>query len=118
MAVQVDELEQGLNETIEQNIDLQKEVNEGRKIEVLIQACDGLADTQIEKLRGLAEGVEFEDIDQYYGAISTLKEGYFPKAPRMNVEEDVDEVLEEETKPRLTPDMAAYTSTIGRTIRK
>jgi len=121
LAVQVDELEQGLNETIEQNIDLQKEVNEGRKIEVLIQACDGLADTQIEKLRGLAEGVEFEDIDQYHDALSTLKESYFPKAPRMNAEEEVEHgtlLNEEENKPNLSPDMAAYSRVIGRTIRK
>lgn len=118
LAAKVDELEKDLNESIEMNIDLHGEVNNGRKIEILSQSCDGLADTQIEKLKGLAEGVEFEDADQYQEALNTLKESYFPRAPRTNAEEEVEELLNEEAAPKLSPDMAAYASTIGRTIRK
>jgi hypothetical protein len=125
LAGKTDELESGLNEAIEQNIDLQKEINESRKFEILVHSCDGLADTQIEKLRGLAEGVEFEDVDQYQDAINTLKEGYFPKAPRTNnAEVEADQALlnedvdEETAKPRVSQEMAAYANVIGRTIRK
>ena len=120
LAARVEELEQALNENIEQNIDLSNTINEGRKFEILVQSCDGLADTQIEKLKGLAEGVEYEDASQYQEALNTLKESYFPKAPRINAEEEVndEELLNEESKPKLSPDMAVYTRTIGRTIRK
>jgi hypothetical protein len=125
LAGKTDELESGLNEAIEQNITLQQEINESRKFEILVQSCDGLADTQIEKLRGLAEGVEFEDVDQYQDAINTLKEGYFPKAPRTNnAETEADQALlnedvEGETaKPRVSREMAAYANVLGRTIRK
>ena len=124
LAGKTDELEAGLNEAIEQNIDLQKEINESRKFEILVQSCDGLADTQIEKLRGLAEGVEFEDADQYQDAINTLKEGYFPKAPRTNnAEVEADQALlneegEEPGKPKVSREMAAYANVLGRTIRK
>jgi len=124
LAGKTDELESGLNEAIEQNITLQQEINESRKFEILVQSCDGLADTQIEKLRGLAEGVEFEDADQYQDAINTLKEGYFPKAPRTNnAEVEADQALlneegEEPGKPKVSREMAAYANVLGRTIRK
>tara|TARA_R110000824_G_scaffold49838_26_gene139744 strand:+ start:4317 stop:5630 length:1314 start_codon:yes stop_codon:yes gene_type:complete len=120
LANKVDELEDGLNESIERNIDLQQDINESRKFEILVNSTDGLADTQIEKLQGLAEGVDFEDAEQYQEAISTLKESYFPKAPRTIAEDqDVDEsLLTEEYRPTLEPTMAAYASVLGRTVKK
>jgi GH25 family lysozyme M1 (1,4-beta-N-acetylmuramidase) len=73
----------------------------------------------------LAEGVEFEDVNQYQDAINTLKEGYFPKAPRTNnAEVEADQALlneegsEETTKPRVSREMAAYANALERTIRK
>jgi hypothetical protein len=120
LAMKVEDLENALNESIENNIDLQQEAN-GRKQDHILNAfSDGLADTEIEKLGSLAEGVEYEDEDQYIHAITTLRESYFPQAPITVVEEDTDELLSESltSAPRTSAAMSAYTQTLGRTIRR
>ena len=117
LAGRVEELEAALNESIEKTIELQGEADGRKQDQIFYELADGLADTEIEKLASLSEGVEFEDVDQYTEAISTLKESYFPQAPKVVVEEDTDEVLNE----TLTEDhsaMAQYTKVLGRTVRR
>jgi len=120
LATKVEDLENALNESIENNIDLQQEANGRKQDQILNAFSDGLADTEIEKLVSLAEGVEYEDEDQYIYAISTLKESYFPQAPITVVEEDTDELLSESltSEPQTSAAMSAYTQTLGRTIRR
>jgi hypothetical protein len=119
LATKVEDLENALNESIENNIDLQQEANGRKQDQILNAFSDGLADTEIEKLVSLAEGVEYEDEDQYIYAISTLKESYFPQAPITVVEEDTDELLSESltSEPQTSAAMSAYTQTLGRTSR-
>ena len=72
----------------------------------------------------MAVGVDFEDAEQYQDSIYTLKEGFFPKAPRTNnAEVEADQALlneegEEPGKPKVSREMAAYANVLGRTIRK
>jgi len=119
LATKVETLENALNESIEANIDLQQEANGRKQDQILHAFSDGLADTEIEKLGSLAEGVEYEDEDQYIHAIATLKEGYFPQAPITVDEEDTDELLSESLtdEPQTSAAMSAYTQTLGRTSR-
>ena len=117
LAGRVEELEAALNESIEKTIELQREADGRKQDQIFYELADGLADTEIEKLASLSEGVEFEDVDQYTEAISTLKESYFPQAPKVVVEEDTDEILSE----TLTEDnsaMAQYAKVLGRTVRR
>tara|TARA_B100000530_G_scaffold324902_1_gene262102 strand:- start:415 stop:1701 length:1287 start_codon:yes stop_codon:yes gene_type:complete len=117
LADKVDELESSLNEAIEKNIDLQKTIGTYEKGEILSSLSDGLADTEVEKLRGLSDGIQFEDVDQYREALGTVKENYFPKAPATNVEEEVDESLQlNEDAPATNSAMAAYTSVLKRAV--
>ena len=114
LAEKVDTLENALNEAIESNIDLYKGLGEYKKFDVIAEFSEGLADTEIEKLRSLSEGVEYEDEDQYRENLKTIRDNYFPKAPRTSTEETVDSeagLLNED----LSPVMAAYSSAIGRT---
>jgi BMFP domain-containing protein YqiC len=116
LANRVDELEAKLNESIETNIDLRAKINGHEKEEIFHQLSNGLADTEREKLESLSEGVQYEDAEQYIRAIATLKESYFPQAPRFVEEEDTDELLSESLGT--TPSsMDAYTDAIGRSVK-
>ena len=56
----VSELEEELNEQIEKNIVLSKELLENTCVNLFNEVTEGLVDTEVEKLRSLAEGLEFE----------------------------------------------------------
>lgn len=122
LAERVDQLEQELNETVEKNIDLFSKVKGFQKDEILTSLSDELTDIESEKMKGLAEGVAFEDVDQYRTALETIKENYFPrtvhgKTTTLDEEFEVSEnglAGTEEAPPNST--MAAYVSTLGRTV--
>jgi hypothetical protein len=77
MASKVEELESKLNEEIERNVALNKMLNESTQNDILAYACDGLTVTQAEKLKSLAEGIEFTGSDEYSQKINILRESYF-----------------------------------------
>ena len=74
----VSELEAKLNEEIERNVSLNKMLNESLKVEILNQMVEGLTATQADKLKTLAEGVSFDNVDEYANKVATLRESYFP----------------------------------------
>ena len=55
----VDTLENKLNEQIEKNTNLRKEALVSRCINIFTEVAEGLTETEEEKLRSLAEGLEF-----------------------------------------------------------
>ena len=72
-----EELQESLNKLIRENVSLKNEVNAHLCAESFMQQAQGLADTQVEKLAKLAEGIEFENVDQYTQKIALLRESYF-----------------------------------------
>ena len=60
-----------------ENISLKKRLLESAAVSVFAQETQGLAQTQIEKLANLAEGLEYENTDQFRNKIQILKESYF-----------------------------------------
>ena len=113
-AEQVGELEGKLNEQIESNIELTKE-NDGMKKEaILLDVASDLADTEVEKFAGLAEGVAYENADDYAEKLSTLKESYFPKTPSSNNDDTAAPVEGNVEDIDVTDTMSAYMSAISR----
>ena len=91
MVEKLDEMEAKLNEQIDVNINLNRQLGEQVKHGIVTQIADGLADTQKEKLAGLAENVEFDSEDQYREKVQMLKESYFHReasAPTEDTEID------------------------------
>lgn len=76
MADKVEELEAKLNEEISRSIDFKKEINEHKKLQAVQTVCEGLTQTQVEKLKSLAESVEFTTEEDFQDKINTLKEAY------------------------------------------
>ena len=114
-AEQVGELEGKLNEQIESNIELTKE-NDGMKKEaILLDVASDLADTEVEKFAGLAEGVAYENAEDYAEKLSTLKESYFPKTPTSNNDDTAAPVEgSDQDDLDVTDTMSAYMSAISR----
>jgi len=79
MAEKVSELEEQLNEQINRGVELSKELNEHKKVEAIYAVCEGLSQTQVEKLKSLAEGVDFTTEEEFAAKLSTLVESYFTK---------------------------------------
>jgi hypothetical protein len=72
-----EELESNLNEEIEKNIELRKELVENQCNGVFHKVSAGMVDTEVEKLRSLAEGMEFDSPEQYKEKLNVIKENYF-----------------------------------------
>lgn len=71
------ELQESLNSALHENMQLKNEITARLCAESFIEQTSDLADTQIEKLATLAEGIEFNSVDQYKQKVSLLKESYF-----------------------------------------
>ena len=116
----VEELESALNEQIARGIELTKSLNEQKKIEAIYTACEGLSQTQVEKLKSLAESVEFTTEDEFVAKIDVLKESYFKADVKVADSSAFEEVLVEEEKKQTfaDPSMEVYTKAISQTLAK
>ena len=113
-----EQVETALNEQINNNIELKKSILEYRCNEILEYSCRDLVDTEAEKLRTLAEGIEFETEDQYQDKVSVLKESYFTGEVTESLEfddteEDLSEIKQELTEGR----MGNYVDALSRTLK-
>lgn len=76
----VDELEEQLNQVTAQKIELEENLSQRVMEESFDSIADGLALTQVEKFRTLAEGIEFTgDVSQYQRKLNIIKEKHFNK---------------------------------------
>lgn len=122
LTAKVEELEEAYNEQVKSAIEMKKELNEHKKFEAIYAACEGLTQTQVEKLKSLAEGVEFTTDEEFATKLSTLKESYFKADVKVADSSDLDEVLvEEEKKEKIIsddPSISIYAKTISQTLVK
>ena len=120
LGTKVEELEKKLNEEIDRNVKLNKSLNESKRFEILVDACDGLTTTQTEKLKSLAEGVEFTTANEFTTKVKTLRENYFPAT--VNADKVLDKVEAEVAQSgkvlneEISGPMAAYVRTLGKKL--
>ena len=79
-------LESSLNESLEENIALRKEIVAHRCGEIFAEEAHNLTDIEVDKLASLVEGVEFEDEEQYREKVTILRESYFDNVPQLTEE--------------------------------
>ena len=113
---QIDVLESKLNEQIEKTAELKKQNNELVRESVFADISSDLADTEVEKFKGLAEDVEFTDADAFKAKLDTLKESYFPKAT--TIAESVDSETDDSEAFDTTGAMAAYMAAISKNVKR
>ena len=78
MASAVADMEDKLNEQVEENKKLQKSLCEAKSKEIIAQIVEGLTTVQAEKIKALAEGVEFTTEGEYSQKLAVIRENYFP----------------------------------------
>ena len=121
LATKVEELESKLDEEIERGIEYKKDLIESRKNEITHQVTEGLIDTQVAKIKTLAESVEFSTEDEYTEKLESIRENYFPTGIKKPGEEMLHEEIEsaEEAAAAKTksfdPFVNAVTSAISNT---
>ena len=123
LTTRVDELTEELNEQINTSVELSKALNEQLKIEAVHTACEGLTtQTQVEKLKSLAEGVEFTNLDEFTGKLETLKESYFKSPVNTSGSHALNEevVIEDEKKVSKSndPDIDLFAKAISKSVNK
>jgi vacuolar-type H+-ATPase subunit E/Vma4 len=120
MANKVDELENELNGAVSANIELSNEINEMKVNSMIEDACQNLTESEADKLKALAEGIEYDSDESFTKKLDIIKENYFSDE---TVEVKTSGLLEEsfegeeESAPVVGP-MAHYVSAISRNVKK
>jgi hypothetical protein len=122
LTTKVEDLENELNEQIQSAVELRKELNEHKKIEAIHAVCEGLTQTQVEKMKSLAESVEFTTDEEYADKLVTLRASYFTESVKPASTSALNEevIVEDEKKPVVSsdPTIAAIASAISKTSVK
>ena len=111
----VEDLEKQLSEEIDRGVELQQELSSFKKDDVVRKVTQDLADTEAEKVTKLAEGIEYENDEQYSEKLNVLKENYFPKTEAVTSEiTEKDESLESDSEKEvvLSEQMNYYSQAI------
>jgi len=122
LTTRVEELEQALDEEVKNAVALKRALSEQVKIEAIHTACEGLTQTQEEKLKSLAEGVEFTTEEEFNAKLNVLKESYFKADVKVAESSMLNEgiEIEEEKKQNVSTDdsINQYVRTISQTLVK
>ena len=124
LAGRVEELEAELNESIEDNMKLVEAIEDYSKEALFEDVAGGLATTQVEKFRTLAESIEYSgDEDEYKAKLEIVKEKHFSKSAvpesTLNEEVDIEDGSDSEGKEHFDdPRMARYAAAISKTTKR
>ena len=116
----VDSLEEELNSVLKSNVELNEEIESLRCKDLVIESAEDLTSVQKEKLFALAEGIEYENFEDFEQKLNVIKEQYFASNKSV-IAEEVDETpIEEEAekKAAVDPLMETYAGAISRTVKK
>ena len=108
-----------LNEEIETNVQYKKQLTEAIKAQLVNEVCEGLTATQVEKIKSLAESVEFSTEEEFVEKLETIRENYFPsgvkKADQSQLHETVEDADAEPKKVSTDPYVASVVQAISKT---
>ena len=120
LAAKNEELQSQLNAEIERNVEIKKDLDENSREKMVSSVSEGLTETQKDKFKTLAEGIEFSDKETYQKKLETIKESYFVEETQKEVTSpigDTEEPLDEEVK-QPKGSMAGYVNAISRSLKK
>ena len=117
LATKVEDLEEKLNEEIERNISFKKQLVEATKVQLVHDVCNGLTDTQVEKMKSLAESVDFSTEEEFKQKLETIRENYFPSGVKKAEAAHLNEQVEVASEKQIVNDplMAAIVQSISKT---
>lgn len=106
---QNEELKEKLNEATGLVIELGEKLEAMELNDIVEAAAEGMTDTQVERLKTLAEGIKYKDVEDFKSKVETIRESLFAKAGEVKKDAVVDPLTEEtDVKKASNPDMKRY----------
>jgi len=120
LAEKVEELEAKLNEEIDSKVAMKKTIEEMKAQKILDELTEGLAETQKEKFRALAENIEYADNDEFKKKLEVIKESYFKTSEKVIDKEDelISDAVETLSEQTVDPRVSKYVNALSRTVKK
>lgn len=109
----IEELTTQVNEEIKNGMEKTQRISELEAKIAFSESVAGLTLSEVEKLKGLSESIEFDTVDEFKTKLNVLKETYL-KAP---VQETRDTLVEDSSASPdalMSPAMQAYTRTLAK----
>lgn len=112
----IESLEAKLNEQVESNVQLSKQIAEATRAQIVAEAAEGLSDVEAEKFQGLVEELSFDSVDSFSTKVKTIRESYFTSKSTAEVKSVVtDSPVEELTESvKVDPAMASYLTALNK----
>lgn len=105
-------------DAVKENSKLQEQIVSLSNELAFVEISEGLADTQVEKLRGLAENVTFTDAEDFKTKVKAIRESFFAEAAPVVQPDATEELNEEVTAEKkvvsVDPGMNALLESLGR----
>ena len=117
MASRVIALEEAAEAEAAEKFALIEELNSAKKNEAVRKICEGLTEVQINKMKSLAEGVEFTSEGEFNGKLAVIRENYFPTKKILS-EVAAAEGTPEEPEVDMSGIMAHYVKAISKQLPK
>ena len=116
-----EELESKMDEMLEENVALRKELKDIAKHVSISEAAEGLSELDTERFVELAEGLSYDTEDGFKNKLAAIRENFFQKTAENqkqlseSVVTDEPVIIEEETRaPQFDPSINAYVSALTR----
>ena len=123
LASEVEQLTATLDEQMQKNIELKKQVEKFEREIAFVEVSEGLTEMQIAKFESLSEAVDYEDAESYKQKLETIRTNFFESRSeevtegRTTLDEEFIETNETSEK-KLDPSMQVYSAAISRSVKK
>lgn len=118
LQAEIEELESKLDESVNKQLELQSILDEAHKEATFDEISEGLAATQVEKFRTLAEGIEFGDSESYAKKLKIIRDKYFSEKKEVTTGVVTEEAENGVDQPVEVPaHMAHYVTAISRNLK-
>jgi hypothetical protein len=119
LANRLDEMESKLDAEVSKNMEINEELGDLKRQNVVTKACEDLSESQKEKMVSLSNGVDFTDQADFEEKVAEIKEAYFGIEGESIAEETVQEEGNGEfevegLEKTLSPEIARYSEALSK----
>jgi hypothetical protein len=121
LASKVASLEETLDKSIATQSELTRELNEHKKAKIAAEISEGLSEIQCEKLKSLAENIDFVSEEDYKDKLALTKQKYFSTKQEEITESKQNSMIDtdgETLEESFSPSMNRYMQSISRIVKK
>lgn len=119
MKSELESVKATLSETLNENIEMKNVLDEATRQDAINDAVTGLVETQAEKVRALAEGIDFTDEATFRRKLELVKESFTATKTVSTgiINEEIDGTDSEENETVVPAHMQRYVSAISKSVK-